>query len=348
MSKPKIVLIDDNLRYVFSLQAKLGETYLNDIDLEVITERAYYHEYFLEPKSIDLLIIDEKFYESSINKHNIKKVILLTEDEDLITGNNGNVFHIYKYSNIRDIFNVINSRSVGLRSSNHVQNGTKVILVTSAVGGVGKTTIALGLSMALEKDYKKALYIDAESFQTFNYLIDHPSLLNGNDLVEMTDSESLCDYMRSHIVDDRLCYLPAFNMPIVSFGLSFDLYKVFIGAIKKTEDYDYIIVDSDSTFNEDKVELMGCADKVIFVTNQTRKGCYATNQIIKHISEINDGKYLFVCNRFNKKTEIAPIREELDINYPISEYVENYSEEEIELHVLPQLNGIKRISILLQ
>ena len=124
-------------------------------------------DYFSKPKTIDLLIIDEKFYGSSIELHSIRKTLLLTEDEDAANKSVGNVLRLYKYTNIREIFSVINSREIGLSTNISSGNGTQVLLVTSAAGGVGKSTVALGLSMALEKDYKKVLYVDAEYFQTF-------------------------------------------------------------------------------------------------------------------------------------------------------------------------------------
>lgn len=346
MSIPKIVLIDDDIKYVFLLQARLGEHFLSGINLEVITERNFYKEYFYEPKNIDLLIIDEKFYNQDMQKHNIKKILLLIENENIEHGNIGNVIRIYKYSNMRDIFNIINSRNIGLFHVNQSQNITQIILVTSAAGGIGKTTIALGLSMALERDYKKVLYVDAESFQTFYYLMEAPEFLDGNELVELTNNDEICEYLTNHICDKEISYLPAFKNPILSVGLSFGLYKSFIESAKKSGEYDYIVIDSDSAFNEEKVELIGCADKVLFITDQSKKGCYSTNQIIKHISEVNDGKYLFICNRFVRTAKNQ--KHETEADYSISEFVEFYSDGEVELKTLHLLSGLHRISFLLQ
>ena len=348
MPKPKILLVDEDIRYIFLLQAKIGEFYLNEINLEVITEQSYFKEFFLEPRIIDLLIIDEKYYDLSLNKHSIKKILVLTEDEES-TGNwSGNVIKIYKYSNMRDIFNIINSRSVGLLSINQARNGTQVVLVTSAAGGVGKTTVALGLCTALEKDYKKVLYIDAESFQTFHHLMNNNTFLDGNDLVELPGTESINHYLKDHIVDYELCYLPAFRVPLLSVGLPPSLFISFIDFVKKSEEYDFIIVDSDSAFNKEKVDLIGGADKVILVTDQSDKGCFATNQIVRYISEIDENKYLFIGNKFNAKNGNRHRREEAETGFTISEYVEAYTDGEISLCNLLELSGLKRISFLLQ
>ena len=347
MPKPRILLVDEDLKYVFLLQAKIGEFYLNDIDLEVITEQSYFKEYFSEPRTVDLLIIDEKFYDHELKKHSIKKTLVLTDSEESTGKWSENIINAYKFSNMRDIFNIINSRNVGLNSIEQARSGTQVILVTSAAGGVGKTTIALGLCVALEKDYKKVLYIDAESFQTFHQLMNNRLFLDGNDLVDLSDSERINQYLKKSIVDNELCYLPAFRIPLVSVGLSLSLFNSFIKYIKKSEEYDFLIVDSDSTFSNEKVDLMGDADKVIFVTDQSNKGRFATGQMLKNISELGENKYLFVCNKFSNKVG-RYMQEEGGIDYTISEYVENYSGGELELNNLSTLNGVKRLSFLLQ
>ena len=164
MAIPKFVLIDDDIRYVFLLQAKIAERFLDAINLEVITEESFFQEYFSVPREIDLLIIDEKYFGQVLNRHDIKKVIVLNHDDTVNYHDTGNIINIYKYSNIRDIFNVISSRDVGIKDVKQIRGETQVVLVTSAAGGSGKTCIALGLSGALENDYKKTLYVDAESF----------------------------------------------------------------------------------------------------------------------------------------------------------------------------------------
>ena len=348
MSTPKIVLIDYDIKYAFLLQAKLGEYFLNDIDLELITEPSYYKRYFAEPRTIDLLIIDEDLFNSELKKHNVRKVMLLTEKENPEAAKAGNVFPIYKFSDIRDFFNVINSRSIGIISASQTQMGTKVVLVSSASGGVGKTTLALGLSVALEKDYKKVLYVDAESFQTFYHLMSNPEFLDGNDMLDINGDAELCKYLEKHITNKELSYLPAFRLPILSVGVNFDIYVSFIKYIKKSEEYDYIIVDSDSSLDQKKVDLMGCADKVIFVLDQSDKSCFAMSQLLKHISAAGGDNYLFVCNRFDQKTDIDWNLEEQNLGFSISEFVENYTEGRIDLHDLSTLSGIQRLAFLLQ
>ena len=345
MPTPKIVLVDDNIRYVFLLQSRLGEHFQNAVNLEIITERYYYIKYFSEPRIIDLLIIDEKFYTREIQKHNIRKVLLLTDSENVEQDAAGNVIRIYKYSNMRDIFNAIKSRNVGLFNAEQSRKGTQIILVTSAAGGVGKTTVALGLGLALERDYKKVLYVDAESFQTFNGLIKSSEFLEGNDLIELSNDE-VSDYLNNHVCVNEISYLPAFRNPLLSVGLPLEVYRLFIESAKKSEEYDYIIVDSDSAFDEEKVKLMGIADKILFVTEQTEKSCYATNQMIRQISEVNDGKYLFICNRFVQSDKTQ--KHEMRAEYSISEFVELYPYGEVEMKTLPLLTGLQRISFLLQ
>ena len=43
------------------------------IQLEVITDKEYYDSYFSYPRKIDILIVSEDFYDSSVKKHNISQ-----------------------------------------------------------------------------------------------------------------------------------------------------------------------------------------------------------------------------------------------------------------------------------
>jgi MinD-like ATPase involved in chromosome partitioning or flagellar assembly len=158
----------------------------------------------------------------------------------------------------------------------------------------------------------------------------------------------MCAFLKQHIISGELSYLPAFKTPIVSVGLSFELYRWFIETIKKQGDYDYIVVDSDSAFNQEKVDLISCADKVIFVTDQSDKGINSTNQILKHLSEVNDGKYMFVCNKFHSVPGGITKYEMSSENYKISEYIEACSDGKIGFGTLSSLSGIRRLSFLLQ
>ena len=56
---------------------------------------------------------------------------------------------------------------------------TQTILVYSAGGGDGKTTISLGISSCLAMAHKKVLYIDAEFVQNFQFFLQNKTPISG-------------------------------------------------------------------------------------------------------------------------------------------------------------------------
>lgn len=347
MPGPKIVIVDDDISYVIPLQAGLAEEYTNQIEIEIITEIKYLNEFFSAPQKIDLLIVAEKFYSEDLKKHLIKKILLLTENEEGNKETSANTISLFKYSSVREIFNVINSRSTGIRRMEEQDNNTQIIVISSACGGVGKTTISLGLCGALEKDYKKVLYVGAEHLQTFQYWMTEKISIRRNDLFNKKEQGNVYQYLKNEIQTDTITYLPPFKASLLSLGLPFEIYKNFIRDAKEASDYDFIIVDTDSSFDADKADLITLADKVIFVTDLSPKSIFAMEELVKNISEINDKKYLFIGNRYDQKWDTL-WNGNPSGKFIVSDYVEDNPDMVGSLKTISEINGIKRIAYLLQ
>ena len=74
-----------------------------------------------------------------------------------------NVVRLFKYTSIKEVFNeIIGQSAESLKIKNAEKKVTQIVVVTSAAGGAGKTTIAMGICACLAKNYQKVLYINAE------------------------------------------------------------------------------------------------------------------------------------------------------------------------------------------
>ena len=133
----------------------------------------------------------------------------------------------------------------------------------------------------------------------------------------------------------------------MSLGLEFSLYKTIAISAKKSNEFDYIVIDTDSVFDEDKTTLLDIADKVIVVTEQTAASVYATNTFVSNITDANSGKYVFVCNNFNKNEKNSLISSSINMSFSVSDYVEhicNY--DDLKCADLIKENGIQKITYL--
>ena len=51
MAKPRIIIVDENEKYISSLQIKFVTDYFEKVDLEIITNRNYFEEFFSKPQN---------------------------------------------------------------------------------------------------------------------------------------------------------------------------------------------------------------------------------------------------------------------------------------------------------
>lgn len=299
MSKPVFVIVDSDSSYIASLEIKFLETLGDRIDLHIITEKSYYEEFFASPKQISVLIIDEDMYSENIRKHDIGNIFILgemhKEDEEI---GQLNTVKLNKYTGINDIYNKVVNTSLIKPLDEHAERKTEVILVTSAAGGVGKTTIALGMSQALAKEYKRVLYVNAENINSFQHFLgDESSLSVGNVISVFSAAQSAYEMIRPYIMHSSIDFIPPFAASLISMGIDSSIYKKIVDGAKNANEYDVIIVDTDSSFDLNKAFWLETADKVMIVTETSEFSIYATNKLICNISVTDKEKYFFLLNK---------------------------------------------------
>ena len=125
------------------------------------------------------------------------------------------------------------------------------------------------------------------------------------------------------------------------------IYKKIILSAKKSGDYDFIIVDTDSCFDDEKMQLMDIADKVIVVTDQTFSSVQATNNFVSNVNGISQDKYVFVCNRFNTSEYNELVTPNGILKFNISEYIINVENKtDLTANIFSKNRDIKKISFL--
>lgn len=293
MARPKVIIADEDANYIVPLQFKFVTDFFNKIDLEIITDRAYFDDYFSKPQNAEILIVSEELYDSFLQRHNIQNIFVMMEQYD--EGGTGelNVNKIFKYTSIKEIFNEIIGKSAGALNVAAVEKKeTQIILVTSAAGGVGKTTVAMGVAACLVQNYKRVLYIEAASLQSAQYMLENDTPISSPDIYTklLNPSDSIYADIKHVIRKEVFSYIPPFKAAIMSVGLSKNIYMDIAVSAKKSGEYDYIVVDTDSVFDEFKADLLNVADKVIFVTKQNRMSVMAVNTLMSNINGVNNEK----------------------------------------------------------
>lgn len=324
MNKPRIIIADTDKHYILPLQLKFIQEYFNKVDLEIITNKEYFDHLFSKLQVADILIISEDLYSMAVHKHSINKIFLMTEDDQMKEFGN-NVVQIYKYTNIKEIFNrIMNGSNESIIPSPVSKKECQVILVESACGGVGKTTISLGLSACLARNYKRVLYINASRLQIPSPLFEEEYITSLDTYAQLRmDSRNCYSLVRNQIKNCEFNYVPLFRSALMSLGLNYSIYEELIKSSAKSGDYDFIVVDSDNVFDELKIKLIDLADKVILVTNQNKKSVYSLNAFLENVDISNTDKYLFVCNDFVEDKDNLNLSSLNKMNYKINEYIKH-------------------------
>lgn len=321
MSNYRIVLVDNDENYLDPLVLKFIQEYEDKVDLEVITESQYMGHYFSTPKQIDILVINESLFNNDMKKHNIKNIFLLTEY------NTEERNKIYKYSSVNFVFNKITAIS-NINQLLIKENNTNVVMFYSPIGGIGNTTIALGVCKSLYQNYKKVLYINTETVQSFTCLLDNP-----NNYFISQDLENLIREKSSEIINkiefaignNGFDYLLPFKQSISSLGIGENSLNYLIQVIKNSKKYDYIIVDSSSEFTLDKCRLMNDSVKTIITIGQDLISVNKFKSLTNNMDCSDKSKFIFVLNKFNKNKKNELTNHSELLKYNISAYVDDFS-----------------------
>lgn len=351
MSKPRVIIADTDISYLLPLQEKMVEDYFDQINLEIISKREYFEKFFQMPQKADVLILSEDLFSTNLYMHDISKMFVLSESSAKKSEDTENIEYIYKYSTLREVFNEIVSKCKDVfKVSSGQKEGTRVVLISSANGGAGKTTVAMGLAACLARNYKNVLYINAACIQSFQHWLSNAAPITALDIYAklMNSTEEIYGQLKRVIRKELFDYLPPFKASLLSLGVQFSVYERIIHAIRKSGEYDFIIVDTESVFNEDMTSLMHIADKVMVVTNQTRAAVNATQLLVANINGLGTDKYIFVCNNYEKEKKNAAQDSNALRKVSVVDYVEHFEDyENMTITDLVKEESMQRLTFLL-
>lgn len=350
MATPRIIIADTESSYVFPLQLRFAEEFFGRVDLEIITDKEYFVNTFSTPQKAEILIVSEELYDSSLQRHNIGNIFLMTEQYKEDRADDLRVNRIFKYTSIKEIFNEIIGKSANaLKVDLYTKSEPQIVLVYSAAGGVGKTTVALGMAACLTQNYKKVLYINASWLHSFQRMLGNQTSISAADVYAKLSkaSDSIYEEIKHVLRKELFTYLPPFKASLVSLGLKYPIYEKLATSAKKAHDFDFIIVDADSEFDDEKASLIDLADKVVIVTTQYAASVYATNALVSSINGVGSDKYVFICNDFRKEEDNALISPMFAPRFPISEYIEHIPHyDSLKAENIALSTGIKKVSFL--
>lgn len=299
MAKPLMVVVEQDENYLMPLELKLAETLRETADIELISDLAYYREYFSTLRRIDILMIDEALYAPELRAHAIGKTFVLTEDparQSRPEECGGELVHIFKFSNLNTIVGRVVPDS--WRDGGSETKETKVITVLSPAGGAGCTTVALGLGAVLVQNMKKVLYVNPQMYQTFQFYLGNRAALPMEACGKLRSGG--CAAMQPYLIREGIWYLPPLKSSREALGIGESAYVELADQFRRTNEYDFIIVDIGSELTGGMLGFLEYAYRVCVVTRQDAYSAFKLDVFRHNVNCSDREKYLFICNCFEK------------------------------------------------
>lgn len=299
MAKLQVVFVDFNEQYLLTLEKRILEELGDIADIELISEKEYFDQYFSTPRKLDLLIINQDLYTQELDRHNVGHVFLMTEEETEQANLPGKFTAIYKYTSIKEIFSKITGRAGNIIPMSEEEKRSKLILFYSPAGGCGQTSVALGFCSALANNYKRVLYISMDSLQAeVNGLEGGEKVKAGAERPIASESEYAYEATKPFIKMDYFSWLPPFSGALSSLGISTKSMIPFITQAVESKDFDYVVVDAPAEFTESTTSLMANSVQTVMVVQQNKSVALKLKALMENIDCSDNRKFFFVCNQY--------------------------------------------------
>lgn len=339
MSRPTVILADEDEQYISALELKFLEELYEKIDLVVITDPEYFKTFFSAPQKAEILVVSEGLYDSSLKRHDINHVFVLAEQQTGGTTEDLSINKIYKYTSIKEIFNeIIGKGGSVFAAENSGKHETEVVLFYSAAGGAGTTSLALAFADSVSRNYKRVLYLSVGSVPSFQCCLKNRAFLPGEACRIFRDNTSKIYHdMKPYLRNEGFSYLPPFHATPDSLGLKQTSYLGFLDAAKASKNFDYIVVDAESGIDAFRAALIQKSNKVVIVTQQDELSTVKTDFLLRNIDCRDNEKFIFVCNKYSRGSEAIQ-----STQYLVNCFVDDLPGE-CSLAALEKTDGVQRL-----
>ncbi|MEJ5339739.1 MAG: septum site-determining protein MinD [Aquificaceae bacterium] len=194
---------------------------------------------------------------------------------------------------------------------------SKVFVVTSGKGGVGKTTITANLSVALANFGRKVLAVDADiGLRNLDMILG----LENRIVYDVLDVlEGRVEFHKALVKDKRglsLWLLPA-NQTKNKDAIDRGRWVELINRVKESGEYDYIFIDSPAGIEQGFQIAALPADTALVVVNPEVSSIRDADRIIGLLENMGKKEYYLVINRMKwdsvKRGEMLSVEDIVDI-----------------------------------
>ena len=183
----------------------------------------------------------------------------------------------------------------------HSSSKTKVVVVTSGKGGVGKSTLTSNIAYLLSQKNKKIAVLDADI-----------GLANLQVMFNLKPKKTLFDYLEGECsLNDILLTTSYHNITLIAGKSGYQYSKInnslqferLVDDIISLDKFDILLIDTGAGLNEQVQEFLELTDTILAVTTTDPSALTDVYALMKMISIKKES--LMLCFNFTSKYEIG-------------------------------------------
>jgi cellulose biosynthesis protein BcsQ len=255
--------------------------------------------------SADILLVEEDLIISVKKSREAKLVITLTE---LTPPYQENEKSINKYQ----CGDVLVNQVLSIYAQNNPQayiiptegRQTKVIAIYSPLGGAGKTTIAVALSIQAAWEGKSVFYLNLENIASTDLYFDglqENSLSNVLFYLKQTKDNTSARIEAAKCIDSHYrisFYKQSASVLDIRENLSKEI-ELLVRLLAGTGQYDHVFIDMSSCIEQNSLSVLDVADEILMVCTQDEISELKTRIILNEFEMLEKSKDYHILKKVN-------------------------------------------------
>ncbi|MFD1017666.1 AAA family ATPase [Thalassobacillus hwangdonensis] len=288
MKKIQLTLLEEDHEYIEFLSDYLRSSeWRNRVELNVFTNERVFQEYLMQEPVIQLVLLSE-------NANKEWKIDRLKSDSSLMLivlndtqhqQNEGSVFKFQPADRLMSkIITTYAEVSETSLSSGNVK--TKLLSFYSAMGGVGKTSLAVNLSRQLALVGENVFYLNLELMNSTSLFFNSPEDQHTSQLFYYAKAkpELLPVKLEELVKRDPYNQVDYFDLAVNAEEMkdfTAENLRTVIQALAGSGTYDYILVDLDSSMEERVREALMLSDLILWVLSNDVRSFHKTSHLLE-------------------------------------------------------------------
>ena len=299
MGKLNLVIIDRDADYVNCLLDYLMAEQAHKFIVSAYTEETALVRFLAEESAkakYDIFLVSEEFYEQVMHKVKGMVILLAAQEVNFNPKNKDRVIYKYQYGDklVEEILEKFAEEcSVGdtfnpIYISNVSQQKNRIIGIYSPIGGVGKTTIAVGACIQSAWEGKSVFYLNLENIATTPLYFQGEQEKNLSNVLYFLKSKSanLSLQIESVKCVDPLYKVHYFQPPDSIYDFTEDVSHELchlLQELKTTMQYERIFIDFSSAINKNNLAVLRNCDVLLLVAEENPTSVVKIKNMLKEL-----------------------------------------------------------------